>query len=267
MATQASPTRRLNWLVAVRLFHPIPSLVTAAAAVGFGLLFKMPLGAPRLWLLGLVMLLAQFSISAANDWADRAQDAAAARARPVPLGMIQPGTALTIAIASAGAAIAGALLLGALAAALVVLGIAVGWTYDLAAKGTPFSPLPFAVAFPLLPFWVGVVAGDFPRQIPVLFIAGIPVALAIHLADAIPDAESDAAAGARTLAVAVGADRARFLAAGALVLGGLVFATSAKGPGWILLGVALAGAILYLRLANKWILIGSAAATALAWFL
>jgi 4-hydroxybenzoate polyprenyltransferase len=174
---------------------------------------------------------------------------------------------LAIAVACGLIAVALALALSPLAAALAALGIGIGWVYDLAAKPTPFSVLPFALAFPLLPVWAGVAAGYFPRSVPAVFLAGAPVAAAIHLADAIPDAESDAAAGSRTLAVAIGVDRARMVAAGALVLGGLLFAVSDACIWWLLVGLALAGGLLYLLLLNKWILIGSAAAIALAWFL
>src|SRR5207245_3757319 len=267
MATQAFRTGKWNWLIAVRLFHPIPSLVTTLVAVGFGLLFRMSPTTPRLWILGLAMLMAQFSISAANEWADRQRDGAAGRGRPVSLGMIGPTAALAIAAACGLIAVALALSLSPLAAALAALGIGIGWVYDLAAKPTPFSALPFALAFPLVPVWAGVVAGYFPRSVPFVFLAGAPVAAAIHLADAIPDAESDAAAGSRTMAVAVGVDRARVVAASALVLGGLLFAVSDARLWWLLVGLALAGGLFYLLLVNKWILIGGAAAIALAWFL
>ncbi len=267
MAPPASRIAQWNWLVAIRLFHPIPSLVTTLVAMGFGLLFRMSPMTPRLWILGLAMLMAQFSISAANEWADRQRDHVAGRLRPVSLGMIGPRAALAIAVACGLIAVALALALSLPAAALAALGIGIGWVYDLAAKPTPFSVLPFALAFPLVPVWAGVVAGYFPRSVLIVFLAGAPLAAAIHLADAIPDAESDAAAGTRTLAVAVGIDRARVIAASALALGGLLFAVSGARLWWLLVGLALAGGLLYLLLLNKWILIGSAAAIALAWFL
>jgi 4-hydroxybenzoate polyprenyltransferase len=267
MAAPASRIAQWNWLLAIRLFHPIPSLVTTLVAMGFGLLFRMSPATPRLWILGLAMLMAQLSISAANEWADRQRDQAAGRWRPVSLGMIAPTAALAIAVACGLIAVGLALALSPPAAALAALGIGIGWVYDLAAKPTPFSVLPFALAFPLLPVWVGVVAGYFPRSVSVVFLAGAPVAAAIHLADAIPDADSDTAAGSRTLAVAVGVHRARVLAASALLLGGLLFAVSDPRLWWLLVGIALAGGLLYLLLLNRWVLIGSAAAIALAWFL
>lgn len=266
MATQATRTRQEDWLVTVRLFHPIPSLVTALATLGFGLLFGMSWLSLRFWIMGLVMLLAQFSISAANDWVDWMHDAAAARIRPVPLGTIEPPVALTIAVVCGLTAIGFALLLGPLAGALTIAGIGIGWTYDVIARATPFSALPFALAFPLLPVWVGVVTGHFPRPILAVFVAGVPAAVAIHLADAIPDLESDAASGVQTLAVWLGARRARFVAAAALLLAGLLFAATDPRLLSILVGLPLVASGLYLRFLNKWILIGGAASTAFLWF-
>ncbi len=52
-----------------------------------------------------------------------------------------------------------------------------------------------------------------------LFLAGAPLALAIHLADAIPDREADRQAGIKTLAVVLGRPSAEVLAALAMVLG------------------------------------------------
>jgi len=234
--------------------------------VGFGLLFGMSVLSLRFWLMGAAMLLAQCSISAANDWADWMHDVAARRGRPVPLGMIEPQTALAIAIVCGLAGVGLALLLGPLVGALAIIGIAAGWSYDLIARATPFSALPFALAFPLLPVWAGVVAGHFPRSILLVFLAGAPLAVAIHLSDAIPDIDSDSRRGVRTLAVRLGAGRARAIAGAALLLGGFVFAlTNARLPS-ILIGLPLVGSALYWRTGNKWMLIATAAIEALLWF-
>lgn len=152
-----------------------------------------------------------------------------------------------------------------LPAAIVGLGVAIGWLYDLAAKSTPFSVLPFALAFPLLAAWVGMVAGGFPRSLLALFLGGIPLAAAIHLADAIPDVEVDASRGVRTLAVTVGSSTAVWLAAVALVFGGIILAVDAGRLAWLMLIAVALGAVLYLRLRHKWVLIGSAAVAAVGW--
>jgi len=206
------------------LLHPIPSLLTTLAAAGFALIFGIGLGDARLWWIAAIMLLVQFSISALNDWADADLDRQAGRRRPIPLGLVPPSTALIVAVVCA----VGAFLLstlanfGTVALLLVGIGLACGWAYDLRFKGTPLSFLPFAIAFPLMPFWIGLLAGHPASSLGVLFLGGSPLATAIHLADAIPDRERDRAAGLRTLAVALGTPRAELASAGLLLLGSLV---------------------------------------------
>jgi 4-hydroxybenzoate polyprenyltransferase len=208
----------------LELFHPIPSLLTTLAAIGFALIFGIGVGDARVWSIAAIMLLVQFSISALNEWADADLDRRAGRPRPIPLGLVSPGTALTVAVLCA----VGAFLLttvanfGPVALLLVGIGLACGWAYDLRFKATPLSFLPFAIAFPVMPFWIGLLAGRPGSSLGVLFLGGSPLATAIHLADAIPDRDRDRAAGLRTLAVTLGRPGAEMVAAGLLLLGTLV---------------------------------------------
>lgn len=206
------------------LLHPIPSLLTTLAAVGFALIFGVGPGDVRLWWIAAIMLLVQFSISALNEWADADLDRQAGRRRPIPLGLVSPGTALTVAVLCAvGAFLLSTLVnFGTTALLLVGIGLACGWAYDLWLKGTPLSFLPFAIAFPLMPFWIALLAARPASSLGVLFLGGSPLATAIHLADAIPDRERDRAAGLRTLAVALGRPGAEIAAAGLLLVGTLV---------------------------------------------
>jgi 4-hydroxybenzoate polyprenyltransferase len=212
-----------RWKV-LELLHPIPSLLTTVAAVGFGLIFGIGPGDFRLWWIAAIMLLVQFSISALNEWADADLDRQAGRQRPIPLGLVSPGSALTASVMFAVAAFLLSTLanFGAVALLLVGIGLACGWAYDLRLKGTPLSFLPFAIAFPLMPFWIGLLAGRPASALWVLFLGGSPLATAIHLADAIPDRDRDAAAGLRTLAVTLGQPGAEMVAAGTLLVGTLV---------------------------------------------
>jgi 4-hydroxybenzoate polyprenyltransferase len=212
-----------RWTV-LELLHPIPSLLTTLAAVGFALIFGIGPRDIRLWWIAAIMLLVQFSISALNEWADADLDQQAGRRRPIPLGLVSKSTALTVAVLCAVAAFLLSTLanFGTVALLLVGVGLACGWAYDLRFKGTPLSFLPFAIAFPLMPFWIGLVAGRPAGSLGVLFLGGSPLAIAIHLADAIPDRDRDRSAGLRTLAVTLGRPGAEIVAAGLLLVGTLV---------------------------------------------
>jgi geranylgeranylglycerol-phosphate geranylgeranyltransferase len=178
----------------------------------------------RFWWIAGIMLLVQFSISALNEWADADLDRRAGRRRPVPLGLVSPGAALRVAVASAVGAFVLAVLsdLGTIGLLLVGVGTACGWAYDLWLKGTLLSFAPFAIAFPLMPFWIGVLAGRPLGSLAILFLGGSPLATAIHLGDAIPDRDRDRVAGLKTLAVALGRPGAEMAAAGLLLIGTLV---------------------------------------------
>ncbi len=208
----------------LELLHPIPSLLTTLAAVAFALIFGIGVRDLRLWWIAGIMLLVQFSISALNEWADADLDRRAGRRRPIPLGLLSPGTALTVAVLCAVAAFVLSALanFGPVALLLVGIGLACGWAYDLRFKASPLSFVPFAIAFPLMPFWIGLLAGRPASSLGVLFLGGSPLATAIHLADAIPDRDRDRAAGLRTLAVTLGRPGAEMAAAGLLLVGTLV---------------------------------------------
>lgn len=212
-----------RWTV-LELLHPIPSLLTTLAAMGFAGIFGIGPRDRRFWWIAAIMLLVQFSISALNEWADADLDRRAGRQRPIPLGLVSPGVGLGIAAVCAVGAFLLCVLsdLGPFALLLVGVGTACGWAYDLWLKATPLSFVPFAIAFPLMPFWIGVLAGRPLTSLAVLFIGGSPLATAIHLADAIPDRDRDREAGLKTLAVALGKPGAEMAAAGLLLLGTMV---------------------------------------------
>jgi 4-hydroxybenzoate polyprenyltransferase len=261
------------------LLHPIPSLLTTLAAMGFAWIFGIGPGNRRFWWIAAIMLLVQFSISALNEWADADLDRRAGRHRPIPLGMVKPATALGVAVVCAVVAFLLSVLvdLGTVALLLVGVGTACGWAYDLWLKPTPLSFLPFAIAFPLMPFWIGVLAGRPLSSLVILFLGGVPLATAIHLADAIPDRDRDRAVGLKTLAVALGRPGAEFAAAGLLLIGTLVSIVLIleRGPLPVaaisIVTVAASGLVVVLSFANsrrasaplgKWLVIAAAAAAA-----
>ena len=95
-------------------------------------------------------------------------------------------------------------------------GTGAGFVYNARLKRTPWSWLPFALAFPLIPLFGAAALDAWPRRWWTLFLVGAPAVLAVHLSDAIPDLEGDARAGAGGLARRLGRDRATRLCLAAL---------------------------------------------------
>ncbi len=266
--------------IVLALIHPLPSLTITAAAIGFAVAFGIRPADPRLVKLAATMLLAQFGISALNDWADREVDAKAGRLRPLPLGLVSPGAALAVAVASAAGALGVAATLGLPATLLALLGIGTGWVYDLVLKPTPFSAIPFAVGFPLLPLWVGLIAGRMGTPLLLLVAAGVPIAVAIHLADAVPDRAGDWAAGSRTLAVILGRPRAEVAAICLLALGAAILSTGLMSThpavAVAAFSVALLAGVSYAALVvvrpgppaggSRWVIVAGALACVSIWF-
>jgi 4-hydroxybenzoate polyprenyltransferase len=169
-------------------------------------------GPARAVALGASMTLLQFAIGAANDVVDAPADAGRKAGKPIADGLVsrRAGTAVAIACGTGGlllAAVGGPALV---ALGVVILGI--GLAYDLRAKGTTLSWLPFAVGIPLLPVfgWYGAV-GALPGVFLVLVPAAANAGTALAIANAVVDLERDEAAGNGSIAVALGAGRAAAL--------------------------------------------------------
>ena len=167
---------------------------------------------PLAIVLGLSMMLLQFAIGTVNDIVDAPRDAGRKAGKPIPEGQVTLQAARVVAVGSA----AGGLLLafaggpGLVVLAIVVL--AIGFAYDLLAKGTTLSWLPFAIGIPLLPVygWFGA-TGTIPGVFLVLVPAAANAGTALAIANAIVDMERDEEAGVQSIALALGAERASAL--------------------------------------------------------
>jgi 4-hydroxybenzoate polyprenyltransferase len=193
-----------------RILHPLPSLMTVLASGAFILLAArgLPAVGVLLYLLA-IEACRQFSISAFNDYFDREMDRGRAD-KPVASGMISPRLAWGVGAALGIAAILLALPFGIWFVLLTAIGLGGGLLYDAGLKYTAFSWLPFCIAFPTLPLWAwaGVhPSGDFPGQLLWVIPVAAILVLGIHLADTIPDIESDTEAGVLGLAHRLGLAR------------------------------------------------------------
>ncbi len=147
----------------------------------------------------------QVSIGALNDIQDAPDDAGRKPGKPIPAGLVSVPAAWAVV---GGGALVGVALgavvdirVGALALAVLLI----GYGYDLVAKGTAWSWLPFAVGIPLLPVygWLGA-AGDLPSFFLVLVPMAVLAGAALAIANARADLERDVAAGTASVATRLG---------------------------------------------------------------
>ena len=197
-----SPGRRVRGLI--RLTHPFPILLDGVATASFAAIAGAePAVAGRL---GLAMLALQASIGALNDIIDAPADGGLKPGKPIPAGVVPVNLAWVVAVVSAVSGCVMAVPSGWAAVGLAVLILAIGYGYDLRAKGTAWSWLPFALGIPLLPVfaWVGA-TGGVPSAFALLLPSAVAAGAALAIANARADQERDTAAGLDSVALRLGA--------------------------------------------------------------
>jgi 4-hydroxybenzoate polyprenyltransferase len=163
--------------------------------------------------LALAMTLLQFGIGIVNDVVDAPRDAGRKPGKPIPAGLV-PVQGATIAAATCFVSgVVVGLSVSAAVGALAILVIAIGLSYDLRLKGTAWSWLPFAVGIPILPAfgWLGA-TGALAPAFAILLPAAVAGGAALAIGNALVDVERDRAAGASSIAAALGPDRAAWTA-------------------------------------------------------
>lgn len=201
-----------------RSTHPIPALGVTVIVVLLGIAVGLDVG--RIVLLGGAIALNQISVGLSNDALDAPRDRAAGRAdKPVALGQIGAGPVWITAVVSAVLALLLTLPLGLLAVAAHAVFLGSAWLYNVLAKPTPVSVLPYIVGFGILPAVVTLSAVHpvWPRWWAMA--AGALLGIAAHFANTLPDLEGDARAGVRGLPHRVGPRGSLIVTWCALVLG------------------------------------------------
>jgi len=253
---QSTPRSDLARLLgASRIIHPFPTSLNVLATIALAVIAVD--GVPDAFTLGrlaIAMFFAQAAIGALNDYYDRDLDARTKPGKPIVRGLVAPGTALVLAGGCTLAACAITATFGPLSIAAGAAGLAAGFAYDARLKRSVASALPFMVALPALPVWIWVSLDRFQHELWWLLPFAPLAGLAVHLSNTLPDLESDARAGVRGCAHALGRGRSLTLAWGSFALA-LVLAT-ALGVGldydWprFLLGAVPAAFLLVLAVAS-----------------
>lgn len=191
--------------------HPGPALAVTLIVTGLTLFAGADLTSAAG--LALAVLVGQLSVGWANDATDASADLRAGRRDKPTVGLGIPADALWRAALAAvtAAAVLSLLLLGWWLGLLHMLAVLVAWAYNLRLKDTVLSPLPYAVAFGLVPV-VALGVADPTRATPAwAVVLGAAVGVGAHLANTVPDIDSDRAVGRGGIAVRLGSVATRVL--------------------------------------------------------
>ena len=211
--------RRLQgyWL----MIHPFPvMMVVALATILVIATVRDALDLSRLVRSIAAIFSSQVVVGISNDYHDRWLDA--------------QGRGL-IAIAFISMLIFG-ISLGLIVFLLVLLGTFAGLLYNFWLRDTPFSWFPYVLGFVTLPIAIWVAMEHFDvRQLGLIPI-GLPLLFSVHLAQTLPDNETDIALGVRGFAVTIGRARGVIVVWVAMVSAQIVALASAA---WIRLNLEI----------------------------
>ena len=208
--------KRVKGAALLAACHPGPAFaVTLLAGLLAG---AVGLGPGRIALVVAAVLTGQLSIGWSNDLIDLARDRAVGREdKPLVDGRVSEQTVRVACGLAVVATVPLSLACGWLAGAVHLVCVAAGWAYNLGVKATPWSWLPYAVAFGGLPAFVSLT--DNPDQVPPLWLplAGALLGVGAHFVNVLPDLADDAATGVRGLPHRLGARWSQVVAAAVLV--------------------------------------------------
>jgi len=234
-----------------RSTHPVPGLAVSAVAVLLGVAVGLEWW--RIVLLGLALALDQASVGLSNDAIDAHRDRDAGRDdKPVARGDIGARPVFLTAVAAAVLSLLVTLPLGAPALAAHAIALGSAWLYNLIAKRTPVSVLPYIVSFGLLPA-IATLAAARPVWPPWwAMAAGGLLGIAAHFANVLPDLDDDRRTGVRGLPHRLGLRPSLVVSWAALVLGALAVAYGSGFTVVALAGLGLSAALAVAGLAIAW---------------
>lgn len=205
--------------------HPLPSVAVTVVAVLLGV--GSGLDGPRVVLLGAAVFTGQLSIGWSNDWVDAARDRATGRAdKPAAAGQVPVRAVAEAAVVALAATTVLSLLLGWLAGAALLLGVATGWAYNLGLKATIWSGATYLLAFAALP--VGVYAASPEEPWPPWWVPVVSALLGFgaHFANVLPDLHADTKTGVRGLPHRLGPRNGVIVMAASLAAASIVLGTA-----------------------------------------
>lgn len=219
--------------------HPFPVAMVVSLTALLAVVSADGVDAGTLALIALAMLFSQLAIGWSNDYLDRESDVVHQADKPIARGWVDPSTLVRGTLAALVASGAAGVALGGYALGLLVLGTSMGFAYNFWLKDTRLSWLPYVAAFAVLPPFVWVAVDAFRVEYWALYPIAAPLVVAVHIANALPDVETDRLAGRRGLVARLGRARSVFLLAACLTLPLIGIAFSALWLAYEVLVLAL----------------------------
>ncbi len=231
-------------LALLRACHPEPTAAVTVVAVLLAVVVgRGPAGTVAV---GAAVLASQLAVGWSNDWLDAGRDAAVGRRdKPLATGAVDRRVVGAAAVLAAVATVPLALLPDPGAGLWLVLGLVAGLAYNWPLKFTPFSPVPYLIAF-------GALVAFVTRTPPWwLVTAASLLGGGAHFMNVLPDLAADAHTGVRGLPQRLG-PTGSWLVGSALLLAATGVLVFGRGrPSWG--GVATLAAAVVL-LPTGWLL-------------
>jgi 4-hydroxybenzoate polyprenyltransferase len=204
-------------------------LVTVVFVALAGLAGRSVPDAIRILQLVGTMLPIQLCIGVINDVVDLPADAIAQPYKPLVRGVLRRSTAAGIGVILGAIGLASAVTINLATLGLGAAALAAGLSYDLGLRRTALSWVPWWGGMAVLPFASYASAGPIPSRLLVLIPLSALIAVGLQVANALPDIDTDRAAGVRSLPVLIGVGASRWAGPVALAAAGVLAATLA-GP-------------------------------------
>jgi 4-hydroxybenzoate polyprenyltransferase len=223
----------------IKACHPLPTIAVSLVISAFG----WSLGWTGLPLLAvfITILVGQLSVGWSNDAHDANLDARIGRITKPTVAQEVSARALWIAAFTAllTAIILSWAVAGWLGGSFHIFAILMAWLYNIKLSRTAWSWLPYALAFGVMPAFLSFGLNDEPPTLWSVAVFAI-IGVSAHLANAIPDAETDAAAGVGGLVIYLGTRRSVILCWLLLALGsGILVVVSFATNLWLALLVSV----------------------------
>jgi 4-hydroxybenzoate polyprenyltransferase len=227
------------------------------------------IGLGRLSLLFLAVTALYGSIGALNDYCDYPLDKLSKPGKPLVRGLISFRFALWQFAVLGVVGMALSIELNWLTAGFSALILALGIWYDVRAKRSLLSWVPYAVGIPTLPLWGYAAAGRFEMVLLLAYPLGALLSVALNMSNTLPDWEADVAFGLRALTHRLRRLQAILLSWSLYAAAIVGFAVSAPvvGNNWNILGPGLvAGTIVLMIMIGDYAIFRSHQSLKRNWF-